>query len=190
MLIRDLAAAEAPLVARFYAEAPDYWLLAEGKCEPDRQAREFFTDAPPGCDPSASCRLGLFLSAEDVPADVPAGVAFPPRSAERKGQGGSATPLRLSGVAELSFGFPEATDAYLGLMLLGPWAQGAGRGKAFLAQVETLARAHHAPRLYLAVLEANPRGRAFWEREGFQATGRSGTDPATGHILHRLVKVL
>ena len=190
MRIRDLGATEAPLVARFYAEAPDYWLLAEGKCDPDRQAREFFTDAPPGCDPSASCRLGLFLSAEDATADDFARAAVPLPAVAKKGKGGIAKPLRLSGVAELSFGFPEANDAYMGLMLLGPWAQGAGHGKAFLAQVETLARARRAPRLYLAVLEANPRGRAFWEREGFRATGRSGTDPATGHILHRLVKDL
>jgi GNAT superfamily N-acetyltransferase len=160
MLIRALTPDEAPRVARFYAEAPEYWHLAEGRCDPVAQARDFFTDAPPGCDPQDSHRLGLFL--QD----------------------------RLSGVAELSYGFPEPVDAYLGLMLLGPWAQGAGLGKTFLAQVETLARTRTALRLYLAVLEANPRGRAFWEREGFQATGRSGTDPATGHILHRLVKDL
>ena len=36
-----------------------------------------------------------------------------------------------------------------------------------------------------------PGGRGyFWEREGFATTGRSGTDPATGHILHRLAKPL
>jgi GNAT superfamily N-acetyltransferase len=160
MLIRDLSPAEAPLVARFYAEAPNYWLMAEGSCEPDRQAQDFFTDAPPGSDASQSHHLGLFL--DD----------------------------RLSGVAELSFGFPEPADAYLGLMLLGPWAQGAGHGRSVLAQVETLARARSAPHLYLAVLEANPRGRAFWHREGFRATGLSRIDPDTGHLVHRLVKNL
>lgn len=160
MLIRDLSPSEAPLVARFYAEAPDYWLFAEGACQPDRQAAELFTDVPPGCDPSQSYRLGLFL--ED----------------------------RLSGVAELSFGFPEALDAYLGLMLLGPWAQGSGHGKTFLAHVEALARARAAPRLYLAVLEANHRGRAFWQREGFRPTGLFRDDAATGHRTYRLVKDL
>jgi GNAT superfamily N-acetyltransferase len=170
--IRALTPNEAPLVARFYRDAPDYWLLAEGRCNPDVQAREFFTDAPPGCDPAQSHRLGLFL-----PADT--GTSPPPG-----GEGGSA--LRLSGVAELSFGFPEPQDAYLGLMLLGPWAQRQGHGQRFLAHVAALARARGATVLYLAVLEANPRGRAFWEREGFRATGRSGKDPATGHLLHRL----
>ncbi len=160
MRIRELAPAEAPLVAQFYRDAPDYWYLAEGALDPDRQAAEFFTDCPPGCDPAQSHRLGLFLD------------------------------NRLSGVAEVSFGFPEPGDAYLGLMLLGPWAQGLGHGRGLLAKAEALSRARRATALFLAVLEANPRGRAFWEREGFAATGRSGTDPATGHTLHRLVKPL
>lgn len=160
MPIRELAPDEAPLVARLYTEAPDYWLLAEGSCAPERQAQDFFTDCPPGCDPAQSHRLGLFL--ED----------------------------RLSGVAELSFGFPEPGDAYLGLMLLGPWAQGAGHGKTFLAHAETLARTRGASVLYLAVLDANPRGRAFWDREGFRSTGLRKQDAATGHWLERLVKTL
>jgi GNAT superfamily N-acetyltransferase len=159
-MIRELDPSEAALVAQLYRDAPEYWLLAEGKCEPERQAAEFFTDCPPGCDPAASARLGLFL-------------------------GG-----RLSGVAELSFGFPERGDAYLGLMLLGPWAQGMGHGVRFLAHVESLARAAQAPRLLLAVLDANPRGRAFWLRQGFAPTGKRGHDADTGHWKERLGKLL
>ena len=146
------------LVRGFYAEAPDYWLMAEGQAPDDSKIRGFFTDGPPGCDPAQSYRLGLF----------PDG--------------------RLSGLAELSFGFPEPGDAYLGLMILGPWAQGAGHGPAFLADIEALARARGAPALYLAVFEANLGGRAFWEREGFAATGVSGRNDR--HVLHRLVKHL
>lgn len=160
MHIRSLAATEAALVAAFYREAPDYWLLAEGRVDPDRQAAEFFTDAPPNSDPAQSHRLGLFLDG------------------------------RLSGVAEVSYGFPEPKDSYLGLMLLGPWAQGAGHGRRFLAHAETLARARGAPQLYLAVLDVNPRGRAFWLREGFSPTGLGGKDTDTGHTLERLVKPL
>ncbi|MGL4237921.1 GNAT family N-acetyltransferase [Tabrizicola sp.] len=160
MRIRELFPSETSLVAQFYREAPDYWLLAEGRVDPDHQASEFFTDAPPNCNPAESDRLGLFVDS------------------------------RLSGVAEVSYGFPEPNDAYLGLMLLGPWAQGQGHGRSFLAHVETLARSRHAPRLYLAVLDVNPRGRAFWEREGFRPTGLSRTDPRTGHTAYRLVKDL
>jgi GNAT superfamily N-acetyltransferase len=152
--------ADLPLVAAFYAEAPDYWLFAEGRAPDATKARDFFTDGPPGCDPARSHRLGLFL-------------------------GG-----RLQGLAELSFGFPAPEDAYLGLMILAPAAQGQGHGARFLAHAETLARTAGSPRLYLAVIEANTRGWAFWEREGFRATGKSGRDAETGHTLHRLVKML
>lgn len=146
----------------FYRAAPDYWLLAEGTLDADAKAAAFFTDTPPGCDPTQSHRLGLFVQS------------------------------RLSGVAELSFGFPEPQDAYLGLMILGPWAQSAGHGRTFLHHIETLARAKAAPALYLGVLQANPRGRAFWEREGFLPTGvsRTDTDGPAPHTIHRLRKTL
>lgn len=160
MRIRELFPSETALVAQFYREAPDYWLLAQGRSAPEEQAQDFFTDAPPNCDPAESDRLGLFLN------------------------------QRLSGVAEVSYGFPEASDAYLGLMILGPWAQGKGHGRAFLAHVESLARGRHAARLYLAVLDANPRGRAFWEREGFRPTGIRRQDSTKGHWIERLVKDL
>lgn len=160
MRIRELFPSEASLVAQFYREAPDYWLLAEGRIDPDAKASDFFTDAPPNCDPAQSDRLGLFLN------------------------------HRLSGVAEISYGFPDGNDAYLGLMLLGPWAQGAGHGRSFLAHAKKQARNRHAARLYLAVLDANPRGRAFWLREGFHPTGLRRQDGTTGHWLERLVKDL
>lgn len=160
MRIRELFPSETALVTQFYREAPDYWLLAEGRVDPERQAQEFFTDAPPNCNPNESDRLGLFID------------------------------HRLSGVAELSYGFPERNDAYLGLMILGPWAQGAGHGRAFLAHAEALARKRHAPRLYLAVIDRNPRGRAFWLREGFTATGLGRHDAEHGYWVERLVKPL
>ncbi len=160
MRISELLPSETALVAQFYREAPDYWLLAEGRLNPGDKASDFFTDAPPNCDPAASDRLGLFVDS------------------------------RLSGVAEVSYGFPTSSDAYLGLMLIGPWAQGRGHGRSFVAHAETLARKRHAARLYLAVLDANPRGRAFWLREGFRPTGKRVQDKTTGHWLERLVKPL
>ena len=161
MLIRSLHPVDdLAAVTDFQAEAQDYWLLAEGKCDPAAKAVAFFTDGPPGCDPAVSHRLGLFADGH------------------------------LSGLAELSFGFPEAGDAYLGLMLIAPRLRSNGAGAMFLAEVERLARLAGSPVLYLAVLEANPRGRAFWERMGFAATGKSGRDDETGHVLHRLVKAL
>ena len=151
-----------PTVAAFLAEAADYWLMAEGAAPGPTAAADYFTDAPPGADPARSHRLGLFV--ED----------------------------RLSGLAELSFGFPTAEDAYLGLMILSPRLRGQGLGRIFLTRVETLARAAGSPRLYLGVLEANARGWAFWRREGFVETGISRVDNDHGlnHVIHRLVKPL
>lgn len=160
-LIRPLdPSADLPLVEEFYTRAADYWLLADRRA-PDRQkAQEFFTDCPPNCDPAASHRLGLFVDGA------------------------------LMGLAELSFGWPAAGDAYLGLQILAPEARGRGLGRVLLAEVEALARTAGSPWLYLAVLEANPKGRAFWEREGFEATGVSRDDADTGHRIHRLAKRL
>ncbi len=161
MLIREMAAGpDTDLIEALYAEAADYWLLAD-RTQPDRaKAEAFFTDTPPGADPVLSRRLGLFVAGH------------------------------LSGVAELSFGFPEPGDAYLGLMILAPRLRGQGFGHRLLAEIEGRARGAGARCLYLAVLDENPRGRAFWEREGFAPTGVWRDDAETGHRIRRMVKPL
>ncbi|AUQ58103.1 acetyltransferase domain-containing protein [Phaeobacter inhibens] len=96
LFIRPMdSVAEIDLVATYYRDAPDYWLLVEEVLPGRGKAERFFTDGPPGCDPAQSYRLGLFLEG------------------------------RLSGLAELSFGFPEPQDAYLAH---GAGALGAGGG--------------------------------------------------------------
>ena len=149
-------------VIGFYREAPDYWQMAEANPPGAEKAKAFFSDCPPNCNQDESHRLGLFI--DD----------------------------RLSGLAELSFGFPNAGDAYLGLMILGPWARNAGIGPAFLAHVERLAKQTGAEKLFLAVMTINSRAHAFWEREGFCATGKSGVSivGTNRQELHRLVKRL
>lgn len=163
MHIRPLdPSADLDRVTTFYKDAPDYWLLADGTPPGAQKTAEFFTDTPPNCDITKPHRLGFFL--DD----------------------------RLSGLAEQSFGFPNADDADLGFLMLGPWARNAGYGRRFLSHVEELARISSAPTLYLAVMESNPRGRSFWEREGFRATGLSRKMMAGSveQTLHRLQKPL
>ncbi|MFN3844855.1 MAG: GNAT family N-acetyltransferase [Paracoccaceae bacterium] len=147
-------------ITTLLAEAQDYYLLWKGRAPGADETDALFASSPPGCDPAASHRLGLYLDDS------------------------------LSGVAELCFGFPKPDDAYLGLMILAPRVRSRGHGSAFLAHLENLARAAKASDLYLAVLEANPRGAAFWARHGFSRTGLFRHDDATGHTLHRLVKPL
>jgi len=91
----------------------------------------------PNCEPNRSFRLGLFL--DD----------------------------RLSGLAELSFGFPKIGDPYLGFMMLGPWAQNVGVGLKFVKHVKRPARQAGAQKLFLTVLSINPKGLAFWGRRLF-----------------------
>ena len=125
----------------------------------DATVAAFFTDAPPGGDRATSVKLGVF---------------------DDDGT--------LAGIADLGFGFPEPDDAFLGLLLLDPAYRGQGNGARLLAEVKARARARGAPRLLVAVLDANPRGRAFWEREGFvriltRSDLRFGT---RRHTVHRL----
>jgi GNAT superfamily N-acetyltransferase len=126
-------------VANLMARAADYIDLETGLTPDEALVDEFFTDVGPGCDLSQSLKLGLF------------------------------TGDRLDAIADVCFGYPDPGDAYLGLMLLAADQRGRGLGRQFLAHIVHAAQARDAPRLLLAALEANPRGRAFWEREGFRA---------------------
>lgn len=163
MLIRLLdPVADRALVDGLFAAAADYvWL--EREMPPDvGLTDEFFNDAPPGSDPAASHRVGLF--------------------------DGEA----LIGAAEMSFGFPDPDAAYLGLMLLAPACRGSGAGPCLLRHLEAVARRRGARMLYLAVLDANQRGRAFWQREGFALAlaDRIVTLGQKTQIAHRLSKAL
>ena len=147
-------------VADLLDRARDYYLLWLGRPPGPAEVDAVFTAGPPGCDPAESDRLGLFLDDD------------------------------LCGVVELSFGFPEAGDAYLGLMILAPEVRAAGHGAAFHDLVLSRARQRGCARIFLAVLDSNTRGRAFWERMGYRPTGVTRRDDDTGHLLHRLVRTL
>jgi GNAT superfamily N-acetyltransferase len=153
-------ALDRPALAVLLTEAQDYYLLWLGHPPGEAEVTDVLTSTPPGCDPAISHRLGLFLDE------------------------------RLSGAAELSFGYPAPEDAFLGLMILAPRARSAGHGAAFHDHVMTLAQSRGCPRIYLGVLEANTRGRAFWQRQGYHETGVTRLDAETGHLLHRLVRPL
>lgn len=163
MMIRPLdPGADRPRLAAFFDAVSDYILLERDAAPGPELLEEFFDDAPPGCDPAASARLGLFEAGQ------------------------------LLGIAEMGFGYPLPGDAYLGLMLLHPAARGGGRGASLLRHLEDLARSRGKTRMALAVLEINPRGRAFWEREGFrlELANREVVLGSVTRIAHRLVKPL
>lgn len=71
------------------------------------------------------------------------------------------------GLVEIIRGYPESSDWYIGFFVLAPQYRTAGMGKTALDLVIASAAAEGAKRILLCVLEGNPRGRSFWEREGF-----------------------
>lgn len=146
-------------VEDLFIAATDYVQLETGAAPTDQTARDFFEDRPPGIKDADVLHLGL---AEDG---------------------------ALCGLLAMSFGYPEARDSYIGLLLLAPDARGAGRGKAAVEAATTIARMRGADRMLVAVLDANPKAQAFWSREGFtqERTFPAGDD---GHIRHRMIRSL
>jgi GNAT superfamily N-acetyltransferase len=162
MLIRPLdPVTDRAIVDGFFLASADYVRLERAEEPGPDNTDEFFNDTPPGCDPQASLRLGLFDNG-------------------------------LIGLAEMGFGYPTASDAYLGLMMIAPVARGSGAGAYLLRHLEDAARARGKQRLCLGVLDINPKGRAFWQREGFAATefSRQITLGKKTQLAHRLAKAL
>lgn len=149
---------DAEAVLDLYRRAADYVDLESGRTPDAVMVAEYFTDAPPGGDPATSLKLGLFE--------------------ER----------HLLGIADLAFGYPRERDAYLGLMLLAQEARGRGLGRLFLRHAEQAARDRGATRFLLAVLEANPRGRSFWESEGF-GSPRTYPPARIGERIHVRIRL-
>ncbi len=142
-----------------FDRAADYVLLETGQPTSDATVAAFFDDAPPGFGPEVNCHFGAW---------------------ERD---------HLLGVVAMSFGYPEPSDSYIGLLIVDARTRGRGVGLKLLNHATEHARAAGATQQLVAVLEANPRGRAFWEREGF-ALERMFPAKGDGHIRHRLTRAL
>lgn len=163
MLIRPLVPdTDRALVVAFFDSIADYIRLERDSAPDDEVISEFFNDAPPGCDPAQSLRLGLFEHSD------------------------------LVALAEMGFGFPEPDNAYLGFLAVSATARGKGLGEILFRHLEAAARARGCRAICLAVLDANPRARAFWERQGFTlaVANRDVTLGQKTQIAHRLRKPL
>jgi GNAT superfamily N-acetyltransferase len=142
--------------------AADYIQLEYGHVPEMATVEAFIADVVPGGDVAQS----------------------PKRGAEADGQ--------LYGIADMGFGYPNADDAYIGLLLLDPAARGQGVGQRILAELTQLARARGVARQLVAVLEANPRGFAFWQRQGFvvEKLFEPALDDPLQHRRLRMVRAL
>lgn len=139
--------------------AADYVELESGAPPSDQTVTDFLQDRPPNTGPEAAHHFGLFDGAD------------------------------LVGAMGMLFGYPDPSDAYIGLLILDPAHRGGGMGAQAVHHAADFARHHSATRLLVAVLEENPKGRAFWDRQGFtlEKTFPAG---AGGHIRHRLTRAL
>ena len=85
--------------------------------------------------------------------------------------------------------FYQQNEWYMGLMILDPVERGSGLGSQAAQHVFEMARADGAPLIRIAVLDKNPRGRRFWEAQGF-VPERRVDDCADGLVRHVLYKTL
>lgn len=137
--------------------ATDYIQLESGAPPAPDYAAKLIAEAPPN------------LPAEDV-------FAF---AAETGGQ--------LAGIVTCLRNFYQRGEWYMGLLLLDPDARGAGLGARMAAHVFGRAQSEQASCIRVAVLDANPRARAFWEAQGFvHERAVCAKDQEDGHMRHIL----
>jgi GNAT superfamily N-acetyltransferase len=152
--------ADAELVLGLMERASDYVVLEDGALPDASRADVFFTACVPGGDLATAIKHGAF-------------------------QDGC-----LVAICDMGFGYPEARDAYVGLLMLDPAVRGQGLGQRCFSHLRQIADARFAARLLVAVLEANPKGRAFWEAMGFIPEKRfpAAKDDPLAHVRWRMVR--
>lgn len=146
-------------VASLFDHAADYVLLETGRDPNADTINDFFDDRPPGLGPEDATHIGLFMDGT------------------------------LIGVLAQSFGYPSNDDSYIGLLVLAKTRRGQGLGTRFLDHATRHARNRGATRQLVAVLDANPKGRAFWERAGF-VLEKTFLPTADGHTRHRMTRAI
>jgi ribosomal protein S18 acetylase RimI-like enzyme len=134
--------------------ASDYVQLEEGHVPDDAYVRKTLTDAPPSCGPD-----DIFLHGVERPNGSLAGIC---------------TSIRH---------FYERDEWYMGLLMLDPVERGSGLGRRVADHIIAQARADNAPCIRIAVLDANPRGRKFWESLGFTHEKSVQSDDHLRHVL-------
>ncbi|MBQ0004785.1 MAG: GNAT family N-acetyltransferase [Clostridiales bacterium] len=79
---------------------------------------------------------------------------------------------KLIGVMDIVTGYPEKDDAYIGWFMLDAELQGRGIGSQLFADVRASLKSQGYDYISLGVEERNPDAKAFWEKQGFRATGQ------------------
>lgn len=152
----ELSEADAGEVAGLYGRCADYFMLQDGSAPTLADARELFTDVPPGREPQDQIVLGW-----------------------RCGEG-------LGAVAAILRDHPCDGIWYLGFMIVDAKLRGRGLGRSIYAAIEQWAAARGATEIRLAVLEANGAGERFWRSLGFGEVRRVGPDRFKARLHRRI----
>lgn len=142
MRILDDSADNRRLVNAVLLAATDYHLRVEGSAPTPTHVDEFFTSVPDGYALDDIFPLGFFMDDTMI------------------GGGGI---LR---------GWNAPNKAMIGLLVFAPEWRGGGRGRAAVAEIETLARSWPGiDRLRVGVVGNNTDALSFWRKVGFIDTG-------------------
>ena len=80
--------------------------------------------------------------------------------------------MRGANKARVAFGLvdhrPKPRELYIENIVVAPEARGKGIGTRLLAEIETIAREDGFERIWLDVIDTNPRARVLYEREGYE----------------------
>jgi RimJ/RimL family protein N-acetyltransferase len=99
--------------------------------------------------------------------------------------------MQLVGFVDAVKDYPEAGDWWVGLVLLAPNSRGRGIGSQLYRAFESWIEGQGAQRVYLGVIEANPRAHAFWERLGFERVEkRQSTEESVAHPVWVMRRVI
>jgi len=89
----------------------------------------------------------------------------------------------LHAMVQLLRDYPQRGLWWIALLVVAPELRGRGVGSALLRQATEMAAAQGGTAIRLAVSVRNPRGRRFWEAEGFRDEGRiTDVTARSGHV--------
>jgi GNAT superfamily N-acetyltransferase len=151
------------LVQRLFERCSDYAVLHDGEPFGPTAAIDEFTALPPG---------------RDIADKFVYGVA------------GDSEPPSLEAVLESVRGYPNERTWWLGLLLVDPPSRSTGVGGRLYEWFEQWVEGQGFEAIALSVIDDNPRGQAFWRRQGFGVdrvidSHRMGTKQHKVHVMSK-----
>lgn len=171
MIYAAVTASDIAALTALLASTPGYFAACGGEPGVDA-ARAIIETRPPGVPAQAKRVRGLWGSVPQLPA---AQSASHQELSSRGGvalAGGRLPGMGLFGVVDVVRGWPDASAAHIGLLLIREDQQGRGLGSALLARVDKeISRWAEIERTTISIVEANAQvAKHFWRAHGFTPT--------------------